>query len=199
MLWLPVVLITSILSSSGVSGVTDYGQPITFYENDTVGDQWDIYPDQEHSEDEIDEIDVSADDVDSNSYEGNSVGDTDSSDDRSVSDNNNDFGSDNETDPERPAAESGSETAAEGPGDDSGNDSGTGSGTESTGSYDDTELRERLEFLGQRIDEIHGHTDHISAIEDVKYDLLTYICGILVFFLLIVILKYIYKFFRIFF
>ncbi len=176
MSWLPLILITSMLSSSGAFGGSDHGRPITLNQTDTVNSQWDIFIDQEYNEVEVND-EIQSDDVYSNTSEDDSSDDYSSDVSGSVSVNQS-------GDPEDFGGEDGSTEAAE---------NGFGSG------YDDTGIRSDVQSVTERLEEVRQHTEELRVIEEQNYTLFTYICGILIFLLLVVLLKYIYKFFRIFF
>lgn len=171
MLWLSVILITSVLSSSYVPEVYDHGQPFTFSQTDTFGDQWDILTDQEYNEEKIDD-EIQDNDVYIDTYTSDRTDDSSSYMFGSVSDN----GADNQE------------------------DNGEGNENETIYSgYDDSGIRSDLAAVTEQLREVGQQTADLRVIEETQYDLLTYICGIAIFILLVVILKYIYKFFRIFF
>lgn len=174
MVWLPVVLMASILSSSGVCGVIDNGQPIKSSQFTSVDCEQNFSACSQYNENrEINTYEPLHDnDVDSWSYSGSSTPDNSGS----LSDNVPDNVDSDPEDPEEPEE------------------------SENTGSAISSE--EWGEFRGQLssvFDNIETHQIEEQAAIDKILEIVILVAGMLLFITLCEVLKYIYKFFRIFF
>lgn len=171
MTWPLLVLCTSVLLSSGVPEVYNYERPITFTQTYTVDNQRDLSVNQEYNKETL-----NGSTVKQFSFElqtSDSFGDDNTDSPGTVSDNELIDPDDNEPDPEE-------ETAID-----------------YTGEF--TELQGKIQANTDAVELLKSQVDNIHEIEVTKSDLLTYICGILLFLLLCELLRYIYKFFKMFF